>query len=210
VVKSFLNRHLALGTRSVLYGAHAFWLHPAFVALAWTLLYGIPWDPRLWVAFFVHDLGYIGKVRMDDEEGEKHVELGARIMHILFDRPMFVIKNDEDWAEKQWHNFTGYHSRFYAKRDGQPFSKLCVADKFAFCLTPKWLYLPMVRATGEIHEYLALSAASNQHSKYSSMCISVDSHDAWFDGLKRYLTGWVFEHMESGVDTWTNLEERNQ
>ena len=48
---------MKVGTKSVLFGAHAFWLHPFFVAVAWTRLYGFPWDPRLWVAFFVHDLG---------------------------------------------------------------------------------------------------------------------------------------------------------
>ncbi len=38
-----------VGTRSILYGAHAFWLHPWFVAWGWWRLYGFPWDPRLWV-----------------------------------------------------------------------------------------------------------------------------------------------------------------
>ena len=52
---------MKIGTRSVLFGAHAFWLHPWFVAAAWWKLYGFPWDPRLWVAFFLHDLGYFGK-----------------------------------------------------------------------------------------------------------------------------------------------------
>jgi hypothetical protein len=33
-------------------------------------------------------------------------------------------------------------------------SKLCVADKLAFCLAPRWLYLPLIRLTGEIEEFM--------------------------------------------------------
>lgn len=74
-----------IGTKSVLFGAHCFFIHPFFVALAWWRLYGFPWDPRLWVAFFVHDLGYLGKPNMDGAEGEEHPWLGAKIMAALFD-----------------------------------------------------------------------------------------------------------------------------
>jgi len=77
---------MKIGTKSVLFGAHQFLIHPLFVALAWWQLYGFPWDPRLWVAFFVHDLGYLGKPNMDGPEGESHPWLGARIMGLLFDR----------------------------------------------------------------------------------------------------------------------------
>ena len=70
---------MRVGTKSVLFGAHCFFLHPWFVAAAWWRLYGFPWDPRLWVAFFVHDIGYLGKPNMDGPEGESHPELGARI-----------------------------------------------------------------------------------------------------------------------------------
>ena len=76
---------MKIGTKSVLFGAHCFFLHPWFVAAAWWKLYGFPWDPRLWVAFFVHDIGYLGKPNMDGPEGERHVEVGARIMSFLFD-----------------------------------------------------------------------------------------------------------------------------
>lgn len=74
-----------VGTRSLLFGYHCFFLHPWFVALGWWKLYGFPWDPRLWVAFFVHDLGYWGKPNIDGPESESHVELGAKIMGRLFD-----------------------------------------------------------------------------------------------------------------------------
>ncbi|MDQ6662779.1 MAG: hypothetical protein M3Z23_00090, partial [Acidobacteriota bacterium] len=44
---------MKIGTRSVLFGAHQFLLHPVFLAIAWRRLYGFPWDPRLWAAFFL-------------------------------------------------------------------------------------------------------------------------------------------------------------
>lgn len=76
-------------------------LHPIFIAVAWIKLYGFPFDPRVWIAFFVHDLGYWGKRNMDGPEGETHVELGARIMH-LFDDPYHYLK------EKQERGFSRY------------------------------------------------------------------------------------------------------
>ena len=76
---------MRVGTKSVLFGAHAFWLHPFFVAAAWARLYGFPWDPRLWLAFFVHDLGYWGQPNMDGEEGEKHPEWAAQVMFRWFE-----------------------------------------------------------------------------------------------------------------------------
>lgn len=79
---------MKIGTRSILFGAHQFLIHPLFVALAWWRLYGFPWDPRLWVAFLVHDLGYWGKPNMDGPEGEDHPRLGASIMGKLFDRDL--------------------------------------------------------------------------------------------------------------------------
>ena len=77
--------NMTIGTKSVLFGAHQFLLHPWFVAWGWWTLYGFPFDPRLWVAFFVHDLGYIGKPNMDGPEGELHPRFGARLMALLFD-----------------------------------------------------------------------------------------------------------------------------
>lgn len=150
---------MTTGTKSLLFGAHQFLIHPWFVAWGWWVLFGFPLDPRYWVAFAVHDLGYFGKAHMDDAEGETHPIPGARIMGFLFGR--------------EWHDFCLLHSRFYAKKLGRPVSRLCLADKLAICLTPRWLYLPMVRWTGEIHEYMHL--ASNANGKYAAMNVSTDS-----------------------------------
>src|SRR5579884_703329 len=132
---------MSIGTKSVLFGAHCWFLHPFFLAKAWRALYGPPRGFRLGTSFFVHDLGYVGKDNLDGPEGEEHVQLGARIMRWI---------GGHDWEE-----FTACHSRFWAKKHGLAFSRLCVADKLAFVLTPIWLYRPMVRWTGELREYMS-------------------------------------------------------
>lgn len=181
---------MKIGTKSVLFGAHCFFLHPIFVAIAWTKLYGFPFDPRIWIAFFVHDLGYIGKPNMDGEEGEKHVELGAKIMGIF---------------GKKWSDFSMYHSRYYAKKFKEKPSKLCFADKLSFCVTPRWIYLPMVNATGEIKEYLKnAKKAETKHWK------PVEGQKKWHSQLCGYMKKWVDEHKDGRDDNWTNPDRHNK
>jgi hypothetical protein len=153
-----------MGTKSLLYGAHQFVLHPLFVGLGWWKLYGAPLDPRLLIAFFVHDLGYLGKPNMDGPEGESHPELGAWIMEKLFG--------------KKWGDFCRYHSRSAARNDSREPSLLCDADKYATVLVPRWLYLLLVKATGEIDEYLAHFRQSLEHrGKYAkNWDIQEDQH----------------------------------
>lgn len=174
---------MKVGTKSLLFGAHCFFIHPWFVAWSWWKLYGFPFDPRLWVAFFVHDLGYWGKPNMDGEEGELHPYLGAGIMGIFGER---------------WYEFTLYHSRFLAKKNNAQYSKLCVADKAALCITPAWLYLPMAKATGEIKEYM----------KYVEMHCNgevknQESELVWYLGVQEYVRKWVEEHKQIKEDKWT-------
>jgi len=206
-----------LGTKSVLFGAHCFLWHWFFVALGWWKLYGfatveyrswvhgldgerIPllapvrtslFDWRLWVAFFVHDLGYIGKPNMDGAEGERHPELGARILFRLT-------------GKTPWFHFVLYHSRFLARQQDAPFSPLCVADKLAIALTPAWLYLPLVRLTSEIDEYMAKSAHMNETGgKYAGMQLSLDDQRQWHRDMCHYIRRWVDEHKDGRDDTWT-------
>lgn len=206
---------MRIGTKSVLFGAHCFFLHPWFVAAAWWKLYGFPIDPRLWVAFFVHDIGYLGKPNMDGPEGEQHVETGARIMTALFDgkprnggRPIngepqdlsgWLVLASGHWIGK-WGQFSLYHSRYYAKRNGRSVSRLCFADKLSFALTPRWLYLPAVTATGEINEYLKnAQKADSGHWKPTG-----DDKRVWHAQLCEYMRNWVEEHKDGAVDTWTD------
>jgi hypothetical protein len=166
---------MKVGTKSLLFGVHQFALHPIFVALAWWKLYGFPRDPRLWVAFVVHDWGYWGKKDIDGNKGKGHPMLGGRIMARLFDRRMFdpmpvnqywdkdhvqprmAMYGDQSFPVGKWGQFTLYHSRHFAKRVNMPVSRLCVADKLACAITPAWLYVPCAMASGEMDEYLANS-----------------------------------------------------
>lgn len=161
---------MKVGTKSILFGAHAFWLHPWFVALAWWKLYGFPWDPRLWVAFFVHDLGYVGSPNMDGYQGERHPYFGARIMKVF---------------GTYWYLFTWRHSRFLCRQAKVKPSKLCWADKYAFVLTPWWLYIPMTRATGEIREY-KIVAKHVEDSGYMPLNNTWKDDIAWWKNLRQH------------------------
>lgn len=180
---------MKIGTKSVLFGAHCFLIHPIFVFIAWWKLYGFPYDPRLWVAFFVHDLGYWGKPNMDGPEGETHVELGSKIMSIF---------------GKKWSEFSMYHSRYYSNKNGAKQSKLCYADKLSFALTPRWLYLPMVNATGEIKEYIEM--AQKQETAHWK---PVQGQKEWHSQLRQYMINWVNEHKDGKDDTWTETNRHN-
>ena len=211
---------LTIGTKSVLFGAHQFLIHPWFVAWAWWTLYGFPFDLRLWVAFFIHDLGYVGQPNMDGPEGERHPVLGARLMAMLFDRAQLArgVHVPFEFAGTRmrlgtWGQFTLLHSRYFAKSLGRQPSRLCIADKLAIALTPAWLYLPMVRASGEIYEYMAHA----KHRIVGNISITEDekrrvvssSQAEWYAGVQSYCRRWAFAHRDGAVDTWTS-DARNR
>lgn len=222
---------LPVGTRSVLGGAHCWFLHPWFVARSWYTLHGwsrvrigvktrwsLPdvvgdplWldyevpgavrvervlftslrSPILWLAFFVHDIGYIGKPNMDGPEGELHPYFGANLLGEVFGA--------------HWFTFVLGHSRFLSKQLGIDPSPLCVADKLAICLTPAWLYLPMARRTREIHEYMKLAKANNEDSfaKYENMNLDTSSQVQWYLDVQAYVRKWVDTHKDGRPDEWT-------
>lgn len=123
---------MTIGTKSLLFGVHCFFIHPIVVAIAWTKLYGFPLDPRLWVCFIVHDLGYFGCTDMDGESGKHHPRLGSQIVRFFFG----------NW----WGDFCLFHSRSIARLNSAKPSALCIADKFAWTIEPYWLYLPRARS----------------------------------------------------------------
>lgn len=135
---------MKVGTKSLLVGYHQFLLHPLMVAEAWRRLYGFPFDPRLWVAFFTHDLGYVGSKNMDGIEGQQHPFWGAAFMHNWFD----------GFHKADWMHFSLYHSRTIANLYFAPLSRLGYADKLAFLLYPKWLLKILYSLSGEGKEYL--------------------------------------------------------
>lgn len=190
---------MKIGTRSLLFGYHTFWLHPWFVALGWWKAYGFPLDPRLWVAFFVHDLGYWGKPNMDGPEGDTHPELGGRIMFSLFDWG-----KEYTWYEPKFHSteglgywywFTKYHSRHLAKKDGVQYSPLCVADKLALTLYPRWLFWLLVSLTGEAEEYKTHPVSPGAPFPKTTM--------EWVAGVQSSMKRWAAEYRDLKEDTYT-------
>src|SRR5487761_682470 len=174
---------MRVGTKSVLFGAHAFFLHPIAVFAAHWQLYGFPRDPRLLLAFAVHDLGYLWMESVERIGSEEHVELGGRIMDFICGRV--------------WGDHVRRHSRSWCRLRGQPYSRLCVADKLAFVVTPGWLYLPMARATGELAEYMAVADGRQAGGKFTEAERRLlQSPDArlWLKGLKSYTRRWVGRH----------------
>lgn len=172
---------MKIGTKSLLFGVHQFAIHPWFVAWAWWRLYGFPLDPRLWVAFIIHDWGYWGKPNMDGPEGEQHPEFAARIAGRLFG--------------PEWYYFCRYHSRFLAKLDGMPYSRLCVADKLAITLCPEWIYLPLARLSGELPEYMEGKGARTPSQGRTP--------NEWYRDVRRYCGDWAITHANGHQDTWT-------
>lgn len=225
-----------IGTRSILYGAHCWFIHPWFVAWAWVKLYGWPRDFRIWVAFFVHDLGYWGKPNMDGPEGEDHVLLGADLMHRWFDKTIleeravllqdvmclldqgWELSREEDnnewvpahvalgiqliWMQRRettWRDFCLYHSRFYANRNGEQISRLCVADKLAISLEPWWLYIPRVWLTGEAKEYMSLRYDGGKYSSERDSSHPVNPTPTlreWKREIDAYCSSWALTHKD--------------
>lgn len=174
---------MKIGTKSLLFGAHNIIIHPVLVFIAWWRLYGFPFDPRLWIAFLVHDWGYFGKSDMDGSEGETHVELGARIMRIF---------------GRRWEEFARHHSRYYSRRDGVQPSQLCYADKLALCCEWPRFYLFRTRITGELCEYMALSEVGGKYSCKEYMTRMIDTPQSWFSAVRCFTLRYVAEHYRHG------------
>jgi len=60
------------------------------------------------------------------------------------------------------------------------------------------LYLPMVRWTGEIKEYMK-DAARNSNGELRVQ----GSETMWWEGVQEYVNKWVQEHKDLKPDTWT-------
>lgn len=73
------------GQRSLLIGVHQFLLHPLLVAIAWIKLYGIPWNPKIWLCFLVHDWGYWFCEDIDGDTGKNHPWFGAYMVQLFCD-----------------------------------------------------------------------------------------------------------------------------
>lgn len=132
---------MTVGTRSLLFGVHAFWWHPVTVYRAWCALYGRRPTWKETVCIIVHDWGYWGCETMDGPGGELHSLAGSGIAWLLFD-----LEHEE---------LVLYHSRAYAATMCVRPSKLCWPEKLSMVYDPIWFYLLRARLSGEIREYHA-------------------------------------------------------
>ena len=137
------------GTKSLLFGVHQFAWHPITVALAWRKLYG-EWPCwRIAVCIVVHDWGYWGCEKMDDDKGEMHPCLGAKIAERLLG--------------VEYAYVVLAHSRHLARKLQLEPSKLCWPDKLSHIFYPVWLYWFLSTITGEIKEYKVNAEAYLKH-----------------------------------------------
>jgi len=175
---------MKVGTKNLLAGAHCLLVHPFMVWRAWRRLFGTTWDIRVICACFLHDIGYFHRDEMEGPNGEEHVILGARIMGWLF---------GPEWADECYR-----HSRYWSRRMGLPVSRLCLADKLAFAITPAWLYIPMARWTGELAEYMQRSkerqAGDRSFTDEELLLLNSGDPRSWLLGLQRYTLRWVERH----------------
>ena len=162
---------MSAGTKSLLFGAHQFVLHPLLVWLAWRRLYGrAGW--RVAVAIVVHDWGYWGRSSIEGPDALAHSEVGAAIAGRLLGQ--------------EYADLVRWHSRGYAAACGRQPSRLCWADKMAFVLEPRWLYLLRTRATGELREYRAKSDAAG-------FCAAGVTDARWWDRLAAALRAEAYQ-----------------
>jgi hypothetical protein len=171
---------IPVGIKSVLIGAHCWFIHPFYVMKAWNQLYGFP-EIRVIIACLVHDLGYAFQScrDMNGEEGIDHPLFGAGLMG--------------QWFGPEFEDLCLYHSRGYCKKTGHPFSKLCVADKLSTSLTPSWIYLPMCRLTGELEEYMSEGFGDQ-------------NEEQWFTNLQNYLREWAYKNKDLAYDSAYKVE----
>jgi hypothetical protein len=156
---------MKVGTKSLLFGVHAFWWHPIVVFLAWCKLYKkLPTFPQL-LGIILHDIGYWGCTDMDGQCGKSHPYKGAAVVEKI------ITKLYGEKAATKAFLFTAFHSASYAKAYEATPSALCAPDKFSIVFEPRWFYLLRARLSGELTEYKA-----NAQSHLSD--------DQWFDWLE--------------------------
>lgn len=139
---------MTVGTKSVLWGVHAFWFHPIVVAVAfWKVHRRLPawWES---VAIVTHDLAYWGCEDMDGPSGISHPRGGAFIAAKLCS--LFSL-------ERSWdaYFFSLYHSSNFARLHGAKNSDLYLPDKVSILVESKAWYLFRARLSGELKEFVS-------------------------------------------------------
>lgn len=145
---------MTVGSKSLLFGVHAFWWHPIVVLLGWLRLYrSFPTIGEL-IAIVLHDIGYWGCADMDGEQGLYHPVRGARFAAWVT-RGVDFLYHPEAPQEASVYSLAMFHSSSLAERLGVAPSKLCAADKCSILFEPWWFYSLRARLSGELGEYVA-------------------------------------------------------
>ena len=137
-------RLLNVGTKSVLFGVHAFWLHPFYVYWGWKLIHKRRPNAAELCAIITHDLGYWGCPDMDGDIGETHPERVAKLWRKYFPGKF----------GKQVSTLILGHSSYYTARHNLIRGDLYSPDKLATGLYPTWLYMLLGTLSGELDEYI--------------------------------------------------------
>ncbi|MFA5355267.1 MAG: hypothetical protein WC302_00815 [Candidatus Paceibacterota bacterium] len=191
---------MKIGTKSLLFGAHQFFIHPLLVALAWWKLYGFPWDPRLWFAFFLHDIGYWGKADMDGKEGSEHMILGAKIMSRLFDHSNEFkdIYGDDNHADKKYE---------YLRENGWNFVNIGFYKKeriiTMYRKSRKWYHFCLYHS-----RFFSCLHGVNPSRLGIADKFSLCLEPAWLYLYRIRLSGEIKEYMPLSEDRWAKGEPR--
>ncbi len=174
---------MTVGTRSLLWGVHAFWWHPLTVLLAWIKLYGIrSLNWRLLICIFIHDWGYWGCSSIEGRAGRKHPEGPARWAdshlgpdygrEVLFHSRYYVANLNQEADTLMTH---------FGEMPGKPHapSRLCWADKASINYDPCRFYLLRARLSGELLEY--------RHVAHMTQAVRYDKDDReWYWWIRQH------------------------
>ena len=74
-------------------------------------------------------------------------------------------------------------------------------------MEPDWLYLPRVRWSGEIEEYMKMAESRNlageQQNEFETAKLATKLQKDWRTAVKSYVERWVEAHKDGQEDTWT-------
>jgi hypothetical protein len=180
-----------IGTKSLLFGAHQFALHPIFTWLGWRRLYGRYFPLYLWIAFVIHDWGYWGMKNMDGKE-DNHTFMSCQ-----------YLQRGYNWVGQKTyfklHDLILLHSRFYAMKIGEAPSQLCWADKMGTALMPSRLWAILAHLSGEGYVYMA-------NSKYEIYKKGQPQTVAELVKFHQSYKMWAFGPMMKEVEKWKEKE----
>jgi len=182
---------MTVGTRSVLYGAHCAVLHLVprgrLVQIV-RLSLGRSLVGKLLAAR--HRLHF--ETQHGRKRGETHVELGARIMGLLFGESWLRLRPRTRAIGRSATAGNSHDSAW-------PISWLSYSRLLVVSADDK--------GDGELSEYMLRAkerqAGSEHFTDYESARLNSSDAREWLEGLKSYTQRWVDEHRNGGADNWT-------